>query len=77
MLEVIGVGSTTHLMMSVRATLRLKLLPFDLQTPIVSLSHTILLHLQLTLLIDANQFKEAFLKAQKENEALLKADKEA
>lgn len=58
------------LLMSVRVNQKLKLLPSDLQTPRVSPR---ILEQQDHLLmckLDANLFKEAFIKAQQENEAL-------
>ena len=57
--------------MLVRGNQRLRLLPFDLPTPRVSFPCLSYLCLpQLICDIDANLFKEAFLKAQQENEIL-------
>ena len=69
MLEVIVVGFGTLRQMSVRASQRPRPLPFDSPTPRVrSLSQ--LQMCRANEVIDANLFKEAFIKAQQENEAL-------
>lgn len=59
--------------MSARASLRLKHSPFDLATAIVCLPATFAREAA-NLHADANQFKEAFIKAQQENEKLFKED---
>lgn len=56
--------------MSVRASQKLKLSPFDLLTPRVSHPGFCWSIQQLIDTSDANLFKEAFIKAQQENEAL-------
>jgi hypothetical protein len=69
MLVATEVGCGTLQQMSVRASQRHRLLLFDLQMPRVSLCSslsTAAAHSNL----DANLFKEAFIKAQQENEAL-------
>lgn len=69
MLEVIVVGFGMLRQMSVRESQRPRLLRFDLPTPRVnSLSQLRLCRANKA--IDANLFKEAFIKAQQENEAL-------
>ena len=65
----IEVGSGTLPLMSVRVSQRHRLLPSDLPTPRVSLALDVALSNKL-MILDANLFKEAFIKAQQENEAL-------
>ncbi len=69
MLVVTEVGFGMLLQMSVRESPRHRLLLFDLPTLRVSIL-PLRTHIYLTLHADANLFKEAFIKAQQENELL-------
>lgn len=61
--------------MLAKGNLSHKLLPFDLLTARVSFVQTMVTQeLANSLVSDANAFKEAFIKAQQENEALFKQD---
>jgi hypothetical protein len=75
MLEVTEAGSGTSAPMLVRANLRLRHLLFGSPTARVSLSshhsHPVI---HLTRGPDANLFKEAFIKAQQDNEKLFTAE---
>jgi len=82
MSEVIDLGCGMLLLMSVRVNLKLKLWLFDLQTVRVSFItfHMSCLFVQILIFIvstDANAFKEAFIKAQQDNELVFKKNKPA
>jgi hypothetical protein len=59
--------------MSVRVLLRHRPWPSDLPTPRVILPRSMILEAAANNSIDANLFKEAFIKAQQENEELILA----
>lgn len=69
-----AVGFGTLRPTSPKANQKLVRLPFVLPTVKVSSLHIPYVRRQLTSPLDANLFKEAFIKAQQENEALFKAD---
>ena len=74
---VTAAGFGTRPPTSARASLRLRLLLSALPTAKVSaLEYHNILHALTHITIDANGFKEAFIKAQQENEALFKTTPE-
>jgi hypothetical protein len=70
MLAVTEVGFGTLPLMLVRVSRKPRLLLFDLPTLRVRLPFSITDCAELTYVSDANLFKEAFIRAQQENEAL-------
>ena len=77
----IEAGSGIPLPMSAKASPRLRPSPFDSRTPIVcsrlpSYQHSIIWVMADTI-IDANLFKDAFVKAQAENESAFSQSEEA